>query len=289
MKLRRVPEGLIAEHRSGNWVPLQAEGELSAERAGEMVAFLAGGDATRAAAEEQLAGIDDDRAESIAVDPGTAGLPFQPRSMRAFMLWEDHVIASSRMLVKRFFPPPVPKIVKGFEKVTGKTFPKLKPNARFYETTRLNIRVARLDIVELYQDSAISAVYALRQIPDKLGDVAARMGTLLVCNPELQQGEGMRQRLFDAGGQSYWPRLLVTDADRDDSVAPHANAETNADVDAEATPTSSRVKANTRAPRTGITTLLNDMAASGLVLRDVRTRQSSLEEIFVGLVSGDAR
>ena len=133
MKLRRVPEGLIAEHRSGNWVPLQAEGELSAERAGEMVAFLAGGDATRAAAEEQLAGIDDDRAESIAVDPGTAGLPFQPRSMRAFMLWEDHVIASSRMLVKRFFPPPVPKIVKGFEKVTGKTFPKLKPNARFYE------------------------------------------------------------------------------------------------------------------------------------------------------------
>ena len=110
MKLRRVPEGLIAEHRSGNWVPLQAEGELSAERAGEMVAFLAGGDATRAAAEEQLAGIDDDRAESIAVDPGTAGLPFQPRSMRAFMLWEDHVIASSRMLVKRFFPPPVPKI-----------------------------------------------------------------------------------------------------------------------------------------------------------------------------------
>ena len=133
MKLRRVPEGLIAEHRSGNWVPLQAEGELSAERAGEMVAFLAGGDATRAAAEEQLAGIDDDRAESIAVDPGTAGLPFQPRSMRAFMLWEDHVIASSRMLVKRFFPPPVRKIVEGFEKVTGKTFPKLKPNARFYE------------------------------------------------------------------------------------------------------------------------------------------------------------
>ncbi|MCB1363747.1 MAG: ABC transporter ATP-binding protein [Rhodobacteraceae bacterium] len=46
---------------------------------------------------------------------------------------------------------------------------------------------------------------------------------------------------------------------------------------------------DSQAERTGITTLLNDMAASGLVLRDVRTRQSSLEEIFVGLVSGDAR
>lgn len=49
------------------------------------------------------------------------------------MLWEDHVIQSSRMLVKRFFPPPAAKAVAGFERITGKTFPKLKPNERFYE------------------------------------------------------------------------------------------------------------------------------------------------------------
>lgn len=45
---------------------------------------------------------------------------------------------------------------------------------------------------------------------------------------------------------------------------------------------------DTRATRTGITTLLNDIAAAGLVLRDVQTRESSLEDIFVDLVSGDA-
>lgn len=45
---------------------------------------------------------------------------------------------------------------------------------------------------------------------------------------------------------------------------------------------------DTHADRTGITTLLNDVAQAGLVLRDVQTRQSSLEEIFVNLVSGDA-
>ncbi|WP_425084382.1 ABC transporter ATP-binding protein [Ruegeria profundi] len=45
---------------------------------------------------------------------------------------------------------------------------------------------------------------------------------------------------------------------------------------------------DTNADRTGITTLLNDVAQSGLVLRDVQTRQSSLEEIFVNLVSGEA-
>jgi len=43
-----------------------------------------------------------------------------------------------------------------------------------------------------------------------------------------------------------------------------------------------------KAERTGITALLNDVAAAGLVLSDVATRQSSLEDIFVGLVSGES-
>ncbi|OUS34326.1 multidrug ABC transporter ATP-binding protein [Rhodobacterales bacterium 56_14_T64] len=45
---------------------------------------------------------------------------------------------------------------------------------------------------------------------------------------------------------------------------------------------------DTRGERTGITALLNDVAQAGLVLADVQTRQSSLEDIFVDLVSGDA-
>ncbi|WP_121067154.1 ABC transporter ATP-binding protein [Chachezhania antarctica] len=45
---------------------------------------------------------------------------------------------------------------------------------------------------------------------------------------------------------------------------------------------------DTRAERTGITRLLQDVADAGLVLRDVQTRQSSLEDIFVGLVHQDS-
>jgi len=45
---------------------------------------------------------------------------------------------------------------------------------------------------------------------------------------------------------------------------------------------------DTMGERTGITTLLSEISASGLVLRDVVTRQSSLEDIFVGLLEGDA-
>lgn len=43
-----------------------------------------------------------------------------------------------------------------------------------------------------------------------------------------------------------------------------------------------------RSERTGITTLLNDVQAAGLVLKDLSTSQSSLEDIFVNLVKADA-
>jgi ABC-2 type transport system ATP-binding protein len=43
---------------------------------------------------------------------------------------------------------------------------------------------------------------------------------------------------------------------------------------------------DTQGERTGITTLLNDLQKENIVLRDVRTRESSLEDIFVDLVGG---
>ena len=45
---------------------------------------------------------------------------------------------------------------------------------------------------------------------------------------------------------------------------------------------------DTSSERTGITGLLSDLAKAGITLRDVSTRQSSLEEIFVGLVGEKA-
>ncbi|MFA9271406.1 MAG: fumarylacetoacetate hydrolase family protein [Baekduiaceae bacterium] len=120
MKLRTTPRGVIAEDAAnGRWVALPGEDDL--------LAFLAGGEAARARAQAAI-----DAAVDV-VDPAEAVLPFRPRSIRAFMLWEAHVIQSSRVLVQRFFPPPAAKAVAPFEKVTGKTFPKLKPNARFRE------------------------------------------------------------------------------------------------------------------------------------------------------------
>ena len=96
----------------------------------------------------------------------------------------------------------------------------MEANARFFETTRLNIRIARLDIIELYVDTAITAVYALRQLTDRLAAQAEKQGATLVTRGDLVRGEGARQRLFDNSASSYWPRLIITDADDDDGDCP---------------------------------------------------------------------
>ena len=45
---------------------------------------------------------------------------------------------------------------------------------------------------------------------------------------------------------------------------------------------------DTQADRTGIARLLADLTKAGLVVRDLETEQSSLEQVFMGLVEEDA-
>ena len=42
---------------------------------------------------------------------------------------------------------------------------------------------------------------------------------------------------------------------------------------------------DTQAERTGVTTLMGDLNRADIRFRDLETKQSSLEDIFVGLVS----
>ena len=79
MKLRVTPGGLIAEDTArGRWARLPDEGDL--------LSFLSGG-------REAVARAQDAMADAPTADPAEAVLPFRPRSIRAFMLWEQHVIA----------------------------------------------------------------------------------------------------------------------------------------------------------------------------------------------------
>ncbi|SDC44680.1 CHAT domain-containing protein [Variovorax sp. CF079] len=93
-------------------------------------------------------------------------------------------------------------------------------NEKFRRTTGLAVRIAQLDLVELYLDTAITAVYELRQLAPRLLTMAASKDTLLTCGSELIQGIGVRQRLFDNRGTSTWPRLIVTDAEDPNAECP---------------------------------------------------------------------
>jgi 2-keto-4-pentenoate hydratase/2-oxohepta-3-ene-1,7-dioic acid hydratase in catechol pathway len=122
MKLRSTAEGVIVEDRQrGRWVLLPPEHD--------MLSLLAGDEATRFEVQHLI-----EAGDATTADPGAAGLPFAIRSMRAFSLWPSHYEGSARMLVKRFFPPPVKRLAAGFERATGRTFPPFKPKMSFYET-----------------------------------------------------------------------------------------------------------------------------------------------------------
>ncbi|MFI8975113.1 fumarylacetoacetate hydrolase family protein [Nocardia asteroides] len=59
-------------------------------------------------------------------------LPFQPLSFRDFMLFEQHVIDASRGLVRRFHPGQY-RIVRAWERLTGRTFPMLRPKPLYHQ------------------------------------------------------------------------------------------------------------------------------------------------------------
>jgi len=59
-------------------------------------------------------------------------LPFRPTAYRDFMLYEKHAIEAGRGFVKKYLPGLFP-VVNLFEKLTGKTFPKIKPSKRYYQ------------------------------------------------------------------------------------------------------------------------------------------------------------
>lgn len=136
MKLRRrKADGLYLELATrSDWVPVAKclehigiSSEAGADAwATDMVALLA----APAAVRDQIAAV----AGTIAPAPAANGdvvTPFTPRSFRDFMLYEAHAIAAARGFVNAFVPAAAP-IVRAYEGLTRRAFPKLKPHALWY-------------------------------------------------------------------------------------------------------------------------------------------------------------
>ena len=90
-------------------------------------------------------------------------------------------------------------------------------NLLFAQTTRSQLRITTLDLVEIYIDTAITATYATQAVAKAMNDDKRTGGGAncrVVADATMHQGDGMRHRLLDDRGAGYWPRLMITDADR---------------------------------------------------------------------------
>lgn len=92
----------------------------------DLLAFLAGG-ADAVAQASELIGAD---GRTAAGPP--SGLPFSPRSLRAFALWEAHMVNAARSFVAHFAPAAARMLVDSFERTTRRTFPALRPRPNYY-------------------------------------------------------------------------------------------------------------------------------------------------------------
>lgn len=139
MKLRRVTDGVtfaVEIAAASGWVdaglalrsltPALAVSDVSRWSAGIVALLGAPGDVLA-----RLPGA----AAQHAPDQGgarTVTLPFEPRSFRDFMLYEQHAIDAARGFVRKYVPAAWP-IVRAYEAVLGSPFPLLKPGRLWYE------------------------------------------------------------------------------------------------------------------------------------------------------------
>ncbi len=82
-----------------------------------------------------------------------------------------------------------------------------------------------MEIVELYLDSAISAMHSLTDFAAKMNVDISQLGVRLEVPEELDRGIGVRQRLDDNRAVAYWPRMIITNADSHESDSPQPTAD----------------------------------------------------------------
>ena len=139
MQLRRISDGatlLVQLNVGQGWIdvreildclsPRFPEDKL-ANWSSNLVALLGAPASLRA----DLAGAAREVLPNTSSETGAIIIPFEPRSYRDFMLYERHAVDAARGFVRCFMPKFVP-IVRTYEALTGRDFPKLKPRPLWY-------------------------------------------------------------------------------------------------------------------------------------------------------------
>ena len=81
--------------------------------------------------------------------------------------------------------------------------------------------IGALEFIEFYMDTAITAAYSVRELPHRLEKDLKQLQARIIPEAALQFNDGMRQRLSErSSGNGYWSRMLVTDADEQETEGP---------------------------------------------------------------------
>lgn len=117
---------VVALWHEGDWIPV-AQLLPDPSVASDMISLLGQWPQVKSAVMERLNQKNCQPLDKNAVP----ALPFQPASIRDFMLSETHAVNAARGMVKRFMPGIAP-LTKVFEKITGRVFPAFKPKPIWY-------------------------------------------------------------------------------------------------------------------------------------------------------------
>jgi len=93
-------------------------------------------------------------------------------------------------------------------------------NRQYGDATGSDLMVSELEFLELYLDTAITAAHAVLDLPERLDKELLRLSVEIRPERGLIRGEGVRERLSVSPAADYWPRLIITDADRTEAPCP---------------------------------------------------------------------
>jgi hypothetical protein len=135
LQLKNDPAPTLAILSRDRWIPLKlltpSENQQSKKTIDsdftDMIAVLQAEQSMQDKWQAQADGFNDELPEI----EDTPLLPFQPRSYRDFMLFEQHVINASRGYARRFMPMSY-RFAAAYESLFKLTFPKFRPHPLWY-------------------------------------------------------------------------------------------------------------------------------------------------------------
>jgi ABC-2 type transport system ATP-binding protein len=207
---------------------------------------------------------------TVAFSRGLFGKPPDPshieRVLKALALWEkrDNIILTlsggmkRRVLIAKALAHE-PRILFLDEPTAG---------------VDVELRQDMWDVVRELRDSGVTVILTTHYI-EEAEQMADRIG--VINHGEIMLVQEKRRLMRELGKKQLFLEL-------DEALEQIPDALSGYELHFGTTNAELVYNYDTRAEHTGITSLLGDLSAAGIRFHDVKTRQSSLEEIFVGLV-----